>query len=64
MCYHGKRHVVSSHLSEAGTPLLSTIHSLDARSVLVGHGLFLIRGADVPGQHVDICGDSTEMLDC
>lgn len=64
MCYHGNRHVVSSHISEAGTPLLSTLHSWGARSVLVGHGLSLIRGADVPGQHVDVCGGSTEMLDC
>lgn len=58
MCYHGNMHVVSSHLREAGTPQLSTLHSWDARSVLVGHGLSLIRDADVPGELVDICGGS------
>lgn len=64
MCYHGNRHVVSSHLSEADTPLLSTLLSWDTRSVLVGHGLSRIRDADVPGQHVDMCGGSTEMFNC
>lgn len=64
MCYHGKRHVVSSHLRETGAPLLSTLHSWGIRFVLVGHELSLIRGADVPERHVDICGGSTEMLDC